>query len=53
MFPPIQSAPRPPWQRTPVRVTFDPAGTAKQTFAIRGHIVDLVTEEEDDEEAEK
>jgi len=45
--------PTPTWQRTPVRVTFDPAGTAKQTFAIRGHIVDLVTEEEDDEEAEK
>ena len=43
----------PVWQRTPVRVTFEPAGTPKQTFAIRGHIVDLMTEEEEDEEATK
>jgi len=43
----------PAWQRTPTRVTFQPADAAEQTFAIRGHVVDLVTEEEDDEEAEK
>ncbi len=45
--------PAPAWQRTPARVTFEPAGAAKQTFAIRGHVVDLMTEEENDEEAAK
>ena len=43
----------PVWQRAPVRVTFEPAGAPKQTFAIRGHVVDLMTEEEEDEEATK
>lgn len=43
----------PAWQRTPARVTFEPAGTAKQTFAVRGHVVDLVSEEDEDEEAAK
>lgn len=47
------ACPMPVWQRAPVRVTFDPAGASKQTFAIRGHIVDLVTDEVDDEEARK
>jgi hypothetical protein len=50
---PDSACPLPAWQRTPIRVTFEPTGTAKQTFAIRGHVVDLVTEEEDDEEAAK
>jgi hypothetical protein len=45
----------PTWQRTPVRVTFEPAPGAKQTFAIRGHAVDSVndTEETNEEEASK
>jgi hypothetical protein len=43
----------PAWQRAPIRVTFEPTNAAKQTFAIRGHVVDLVTEPEDDEEAAK
>lgn len=45
----------PIWQRTPTRVTFEPAGAPKQTFAIRGHTVDLVneSEENEDEEASK
>ncbi|MFZ0950720.1 MAG: hypothetical protein WAN17_00560 [Candidatus Sulfotelmatobacter sp.] len=47
------ACPAPVWQRTPARVTFQPAGAPKQTFAIRGHVVDLMTEEEDDEEAAK
>jgi len=34
----------------PVRVSFEPEGGAKQTFAIRGHVVDLVNDAEDDEE---
>jgi hypothetical protein len=53
---PADSAcPAPTWQRDPVRATFDPTGSPKQTFAIRGHIVDLVNEddEQDDEEASR
>jgi hypothetical protein len=38
----------PVWQRTPVRVSFEAGGT-KQTFAIRGHVVDVVEDAEDDE----
>jgi hypothetical protein len=50
---PDSACPAPSWQRAPTRVTFEPTGTAKQTFAIRSHSVDLMTEEEDDEEASK
>lgn len=47
--------PTPAWQRAPTRVTFEPADAAKQTFAIRGHEVDLLieTEEPESEEASK
>jgi hypothetical protein len=37
----------------PVRVSFEPAGANKQTFAIRGHVVDLVNDEEEEEEGSK
>jgi hypothetical protein len=48
------ACPAPAWQRTPARVTFEPAGVPKQTYAIRGHAVDLLNEtEEEDEEASK
>jgi hypothetical protein len=50
--PPDSACAAPAWQRTPMRVSFED-GKEKQTFAIRGHVVDLVTEEEDDEEASK
>lgn len=50
---PDAACPMPAWQRTPIRVSFEPTGASRQTFAIRGHAVDLVTEEEDDEEASK
>lgn len=46
---PDSACPAPPWQRNPPRVSFEAAGTAKQTFAIRGHIVDVVNDEGDDE----
>lgn len=39
----------PTWQRNPMRVGFDSGGGAKQTFAIRGHVVDLVNDEEEEE----
>jgi hypothetical protein len=47
------ACPMPAWQRAPARVTFEPADAPKQTFAIRGHVVDLITEEEDEEEASR
>jgi hypothetical protein len=50
---PDSACPLPGWQRAPTRVTFEPAGVPKQTFAIRGHAVDLMTEGDDDEEAER
>ena len=48
--PPDSACPAPLWQRGPARVSFQLAGGTKQTFAIRGHVVDVVndTEEEDD-----
>jgi hypothetical protein len=46
------ACPLPTWQRNPARVSFEPLGGVKQTFAIRGHSVDLLSEEDDDE-AEK
>jgi len=48
---------KPPRVGHPVRASSDEmrrlGQPPKQTFAIRGHVVDLVTEEEDDEEAAK
>jgi hypothetical protein len=43
----------PAWQRGPARVSFEANGSPKQTFAIRGHVVDLVNDSEEDEEASK
>jgi hypothetical protein len=47
---PDSACPVPSWQRRPMRISFDPEGSPKQTFAIRGHVVDVVndSEEEDD-----
>lgn len=39
----------PVWQRGPARVSFD-SGGAKLTFSIRGHVVDLVNDADEDEE---
>jgi hypothetical protein len=47
------ACPPPAWQRAPVRVSFEASGDARQTFAIRGHAVDLVNDAEDEEEASK
>jgi hypothetical protein len=46
---PDSACPAPSWQRAPVRVTFEPGGDAKQTFSIRGHVVDLVNDTEEEE----
>jgi len=45
---PDSACPAPPWQRNPPRVSFEPPGTPRQTFAIRGHIVDVVNDEEEE-----
>jgi hypothetical protein len=47
---PDSACPAPSWQRSPVRVTFEPVGSGKQTFAIRGHVVGVVNDAEEDEE---
>lgn len=46
---PDSACPAPTWQRSPARVSFEPAAGAKQTFAIRGHVVDLVNDAEEEE----
>lgn len=46
---PDSVCPAPSWQRSPVRVSFEPANGEKQTFAIRGTAVDLVNDAEDEE----
>lgn len=43
----------PAWQRRPMRVSFESSGQVKQTFVIRGHVVDLVSETDEEEEASK
>jgi hypothetical protein len=49
---PDSACPAPTWQRGPVRVTFE-SGGARQTFAIRGHVADLVNDEDEAEEASR
>lgn len=39
----------PVWQRSPIRVSFAAGGDDKRTFAIRGHVVDLVSDDEAEE----
>jgi hypothetical protein len=50
---PDSACPVPVWQRGPVVVIFQPPSGAKQTFAIRGHVVDLVNDAEEEEEGSK
>jgi len=46
---PDSICPAPAWQRNPVRVTFEPPGGEKLTFAIRGTAVDLVNDMDEEE----
>jgi hypothetical protein len=50
---PDSACPTPAWQRGPVRVSFEAGGAAKQTFAIRGHVVDVVSDAEEEEEGSR
>ena len=47
---PDSACPAPSWQKNPVRVSFAQAGGDKQTFAIRGHVVDVINDADDEEE---
>jgi len=42
----------PAWQRQPVRVTFTAKEDQKTTYAVRGHVVDTLTANEDEEGTE-
>ena len=48
---PDSACPAPLWQRNPARVSFEAVGAQKQTFAIRGQVVDLVNDAEEDEDS--
>jgi len=50
---PDSACPVPTWQRSPMRVSFEPRGDVKQTFAVRGHAVDLVNDADEEEEGTK
>jgi hypothetical protein len=43
----------PEWQRGPARATFEPTSSSKVTFVIRGHFVERVNDEEEDEQASR
>lgn len=47
---PDSACPAPTWQRNPVRVSFE-SGGGKQTFSIRGHVVDVVNDAEEEDDA--
>jgi len=46
----MPGCPPPIWQRGPVRVTFEPKGDQKTTFAVRSRTVDLAAEDESEGE---
>jgi hypothetical protein len=47
---PTRRAPAPVWQRNPARVSFERTGSAKDTDAVRGHVVHVVNDAEEEEE---
>jgi len=47
---PDSECPPPVWERTPLRVTFEPDDDQKLVFSIRGRVVDVVNEAENAEE---
>jgi len=50
---PDSACPPPVWQRNPPRVSFERTGGAKETYAVRGHVVDVVNDAEEEEEESK
>ncbi|MGB9074728.1 MAG: hypothetical protein WCC22_18975 [Terriglobales bacterium] len=47
---PDSECPAPAWERSPARVTFQPADGQKVMFSIRGRVVDVVTDAEEEAE---
>ena len=47
---PDSECPQPAWQRQPARVTFEDEGR-KTTYSIRGHAADILSSEEEEEDA--
>jgi hypothetical protein len=47
---PDSECPAPKWERAPARVTFQPDDTQKVMFSIRGRVVDIVNEPDDNSE---
>ena len=47
---PDSECPPPVWERTPMRVTFQPDDDQKLVFSIRGRVVDVVNDTEETEE---
>lgn len=47
---PDSECPAPAWQRAPMQVTFQPDDTQKVVFSIRGRVVDIVSEPDEDAE---
>jgi hypothetical protein len=48
---PDSECPAPSWQRQPARVTFEPDDERKLTYGVRGHAVDIVSNDDDEGEA--
>jgi hypothetical protein len=46
---PDSECPAPAWQRGPTRVTFQPDDEQKLTYSVRGHAVDIVTNDDEGE----
>ena len=46
---PDSACPAPVWQRQPVRVTFEVREGQKTTYSVRGHAIDVVTDEEEED----
>jgi len=49
---PDSECPAPRWQRGPTRVTFEPEQGQALTFSVRGHVVDIVNDAEEEEASE-
>ncbi len=47
---PDSECPAPAWQRQPTRVTFEPLENQKLTYSLRGHVVDVVNDAEEEDE---
>jgi hypothetical protein len=48
---PDSACPAPAWQRQPTRVTFATGEAQKSTYSVRGHAVDVVNDQEEEEDA--